>query len=222
MNLSVTVVYYKPNNLAMKCIILINLLIISSLSLVAQNLNNVAIYNNNIGNQQAMINDNPYGNVSIQAQTNRGGGNVLRNVNMTASNNRNQSNPNKQINRVQQNNLGNVFDNNINVRDNNIGTVQVNPNNKVSVNDVNFRVNNVVIPQVNTGRSNGSHSTSGTSTKTTQHKTSKSSGNNSGGVKFKKQTKNFYTPHNTKSKIKPKRKPSFAKVKHHTSKCAKW
>lgn len=217
----------------MKPIILFNLLIISGLSLSAQNLTNVQYANNTDnnpnGNDQQYVNTNfnqsvQYTNITVQSRGNRGGaaGNVRNNPNSNpVANDVQVSNqkkivakPKKQI----QTNVGNVIDNNINyvVPNNSNGNLWVNDNNNINetknkVNVVNQPI--VVNKPVDTKKVYGS----------LDFKPSGLSGKGYTGGKLKKGHKNFYTQSTSKSKSHhSKRKPSHKKLKHHTSKCANW
>lgn len=212
----------------MKHLLLFNALIISGLSLNAQNYmnNQKAININDNVNTQQSLGNNPYVyiNTNLQYQDNQmGGGSALQNF--TNNNNKTTSQQNTTNNKPKTNvkvqtNISNVIDNNVGNVLTNV-PIQTHINRNVMVNDVNENI----IPQISTIKTknkpvavsgfNGIDSKPIVSSKNYKH-----------GGKLKKGFKNIPLQSIPKKagtkKTKSKRKPGFSKVKHHTSGCAKW
>lgn len=235
----------------MKQPILLTALIFSGLVANAQNLTNVqtvAINYTNVSNnntQQSInysfSNDiNPSyqqfaaNNVDIQVQSNNRGrgnssatqsfGNSGNNTNKqkkTTSNTRVQVQTTVNDDNLNRGSRGNNFEINDNVLDNNVGNENANRGRggNIVVNDVNINSN----PVVNDTKKTVASKPIVQDAPGLDFKPSGLSGRDySNGGKLKKGQKNFYTPTKSKHKSFHKRKPNHKKVKHHTSKCAKW
>ena len=211
----------------MKRLFLFNVLIVSVLSVKSQNILQVQMSNVNYINTQQSVtqnNTNVFNNqVQVQNRGN-GQGSALQNlrgnnINQTTTQ---QATQQKVVNRANlprnvsnTNTLNNVADNNVG----NVVTTQVN-NNPVK-ND------NKVVQQTNVDNKTQTTTNKPVNTEVYQGMDFKPSGlsgrDYSNGGKMKKGQKNFYTPTKTKYRKAPgKRRPVFKKVKHHTSKCARW
>jgi hypothetical protein len=181
-------------------------------------------------------------NVDIQVQsTNRNRGNSSAMQSLGNSNN-DLPNTNKQkvqtsVNNVATQNVdnvtnnnenfrpfrGNVFQTNQNVLDNNVGNENANRGRggNIVVDDNNDHVQSN--PVINDNKKTVASKPVVKEYQGLDFKPSGLSGRDySNGGKLKKGQKNFYTPHPTKHKTIHKKKPSYKKAKHHTSKCAKW
>ena len=223
----------------MKQSLLLTALIFSGLALNAQNLTNISINdqmafndNNNPIQQQSIVANN----IDLQVQVGNGGSSALqsfgnssnKNTNKVQSQQKINTNPVVQVNNVSTNpnnvnrNRGNNFDVNDNVLDNNVGNENVNRGRggNILVNDNNNIQSN---PVVNDTKKTVASKPVVKEYQGLDFKPSGLSGRDySNGGKLKKGQKNFYTPSVTKHKIIHKKRPSNKKVKHHTSKCAKW
>jgi hypothetical protein len=196
----------------------------------AANLTDVQVQTNSRGRRNSSALQN-LGNsdLSNTHQQNKPKVNNQSTVQTTLNNDANDDNPNR-------GNRGNVIDNNDNVNDNNEvfrpfrGNVfQKNINNvanenrggggNIVVNDVDNNSN----PVVNDTKKTVASKPVVQDYPGMDFKPSGLSGRDySNGGKLKKGQKNFYTPTKSKHKSFHKRKPGNKKVKHHTSKCAKW
>jgi hypothetical protein len=122
---------------------------------------------------------------------------------------------------VDRGNRGNNFDMNDNVLDNNVGNENVSRGRggNIIVNDVNFNSN----PVANDTKKTVSSKPVIEEYQGLDFKPSGLSGRDySNGGKLKKGQKNFPILMVTKHKKTHEKRPNFKKVKHHTSKCAKW
>lgn len=210
----------------MKNLFIFNVLIISGLSINAQNINNVQIANidNSPNYQQGMFNSNPNNNIhtNIQTQGNLGGGaarlrNKIKKPNMINQKQVVNNKPQKLV----QGNVGNVFDN---VGENNVN-IPIQVIGRGNINEVNFNVNDN--PQINNPKLNKPLNNKSVVVieeyKGLDFKPIGLSDRDYNGGQLKKGQKNFYKPAYTKHKNdRPKRKTRFKKVKYYTSKCATW
>ncbi len=215
----------------MKKLILTNLLVSSALILGAQNIINEQTASN-INVNQTNWDNNPYDNIGgneIQTNNrgNRGGGasafQSLSNNNNNATQTQAANSNNRSTQRVQGNVYrGNTFNTNINdVNDNVQENNSPNRGNQGPVNNVAANSN----PQANTSNANKSNNTKvvvAESGGLDFKPITRRGGDYSDGGKMKKGQKNFYSQQSPSKKTVSKRKPSFKKVKHHTSKCASW
>lgn len=219
----------------MKKIFLFNLLIISSLSVFAQNYinnsdnNNVFASNVQVNYTTSLTNVSVYTNVggsntNVQSlHDNQGNPSALSNLNLSVNNkiqvqqqttNKIKKNPVIQTQVVNMD----VNENQDNVFENKGGNLS-NP----STNRGGNTINDVVLsnPQTTTNKANSKSVVVMEEFKGTDFKPISLSGRDySNGGKMKKGVKNF--PKMDHSKVKHKKKPTYKKVKYHTSHCAKW
>jgi len=170
---------------------------------------------NNVKVTQQKINKAPV-QTNVSEVVNGGTANTDLNIN--------DNNPSNPITNNDEQNFipyrGNVFQSNQNTLDN-VGNENVNRGNRggnILVNDINDSN-----PVINDSKKVVASKPVVKEYQGLDFKPSGLSGRDySGGGKLKKGQKNFYIAHVTKHKTIHKKKPSFKKVKHHTSKCAKW
>jgi len=196
----------------MKKLLILNGLILSSLTLSAQNWinNNDNVYASNVQSVNYTTN---LTNVSVQTNVSTSSISQLQQVNKPKQ---------KKTVQVQQVNTNpSVNDNNGNVFENNVGNLSNTEVNRGNTGNVNKNVNINSNPQVNTTQTTTTKTVVMEEFKGTDFKPIGLSGRDySNGGKMKKGVKNF--PKADQTKVKHKRKPGYKKIKYHTSKCAQW
>ena len=196
----------------MKKLLILNGLILSSLTLSAQNWinNNDNVYASNVQSVNYTTN---LTNVSVQTNVSTSSISQLQQVNKPKQ---------KKTVQVQQVNTNpSVNDNNGNVFENNVGNLSNTEVNRGNTGNVNKNVNINNNPQVNTTQTTTTKTVVMEEFKGTEFKPIGLSGRDySNGGKMKKGVKNF--PKADQTKVKHKRKPGYKKIKYHTSKCAQW